>query len=109
LNRARSLAAALVVALCALVVPVAQVAPAGIASQNVFATPVTSIQDDSFFNRKALDVVSNGEGDTIAVWIEEHPKVPGPGTECQAMYAFRNPGQSFSCAREKHRRAGEAG
>jgi hypothetical protein len=88
-----TLAAAL--SLLALAAPIARATPTWLPPQNVFSTPVTSIQDDQFFNRKALDVVSDGEGDAVAVWIEEHPKNPGPGTECQAMFAFRNPGQSF--------------
>lgn len=73
----------------------AHAASTWLAPQNVFSTPVTSIQSDSFFNRKSLDVVSDDEGDAVAVWIESHPKVPGPGTECQAMYALRGPGQGF--------------
>jgi hypothetical protein len=50
---------------------------------------VTSIGQDTFFNRKSLDVVSDGEGDAVAVWIQQQ------GTVCQAMYAFHNPGQGF--------------
>jgi hypothetical protein len=88
-----TLAAALLLIACA--APAADATPTWLAPHNVFSTPVTSIQDDTFSNRKALDVVSDSEGDAVAVWIEEHPKNPGPGTECQAMYAFRNPGQSF--------------
>lgn len=79
----------------AITAPAAGAAPAWLAPQAVFSTPVTSIPEDDFFNHRAVDVVSDGEGDVLAVWIEEHPKNPGPGTECQAMYAFRNPGQSF--------------
>lgn len=89
----RVTSAAVVVA-CAIAGP-ARAAPTWLAPQNIFSTPVTSIQNDPFFNRNALDVVSDGEGDAVAVWIEAHPESPGPGTECQAMYAFRNPGQSF--------------
>jgi len=65
-------------------------------SQAVFATPVTSIQSDPFFNRKALQVASDSAGNSIAVWIEQHPKIPGPGTECQAMWAIRPAGGSFT-------------
>ena len=63
----------------------ARAAPTWLSPQNVFSPPVTSIQDDPFFNRKALDVVTDSGGNSVAVWIEQHPKVPGPGTECRAM------------------------
>jgi hypothetical protein len=64
--------------------------------QNVFSTPVMAIQSDPFFNRKALQVASDTAGNSIAVWIEQHAKVPGPGTECQAMWAIRPAGGSFA-------------
>jgi hypothetical protein len=73
----------------------AQAAPTWLTPQGVFSTPVTKIQDDSFFNRKALDVASDAAGDSIVAWVEEHPKSPGPGTECQAMTAVRPAGGSF--------------
>jgi hypothetical protein len=79
----------------AIAAPAAEATPTWLAPQKVFSTPVTSVPQDEFFNHRAVDVVSDGEGDVLAVWIEEHPKNPGPGTECRAMYAFRNPGQSF--------------
>jgi PKD domain len=75
--------------------PAAQAAPAWIAPQAVFSTPVTAIQSDPFFVRKSLDVASDSAGNSIAVWIEQHPKVPGPGTECQAIQASRPAGGSF--------------
>ena len=69
-------------------------AAAWLAPQNVFATPVTSIPTDPYFNRLALDVASDGSGNTVAAWIEEHSK-SGGGTECQAMVASRKAGGSF--------------
>jgi hypothetical protein len=90
-----AVAAALAAGLAALAAPAAQAA-AWIAPQAVFSTPVTSIQNDPFFNRKALDVASDSAGNSIAVWIEQRPKVPGPGTECQAMQAYRPAGGAFS-------------
>src|SRR5262249_38157922 len=69
----------------------ADAAPSWLPPQNVFSTPVTAIQNDPFFNRKALDVVSDGAGDAVAVWIQQTPG----GTACRAMYAVRTPGQGF--------------
>lgn len=73
----------------------ADAAPSWLAPQNVFSTPVNSIPKDTFFNRQAIDVATDAAGNSIAVWIEQHPKVPGPGVECQAMEAERPAGGSF--------------
>jgi len=87
--------AAIAIGFTALGAPPSQATPAWLAPQDVFSSPVTAIQNDPFFNRKALDVASDSAGDSIAAWVEQHPKVPGPGTECQAMWALRPAGGSF--------------
>ncbi len=75
--------------------PSALAAPTWLAPRSLISAPVTKIQSDPFFNRKSLDVGSDSAGNSIAVWVEENPKVPGPGAECRAMQATRPAGGSF--------------
>jgi hypothetical protein len=80
----------------ALAVAPAQAAPTWLSPQNLFSTPVTSILRDPYFNRQALQVGSDAAGNAVAVWVEQHPKTPGPGTECQAMWAARPAGGAWT-------------
>jgi len=62
----------------------ADAAPTWLSPQNLFPTAVTSIQQDPYFNRAALDVGTDAAGNSVAVWIQFND-----ATHCQAWWSAR--------------------
>jgi len=69
----------------------AHAAPTWLPPQNLLPAAVTSIQQDPYFNRAALDVGTDAAGDSVAAWIQFND-----ASHCQAWWSARPPAGGWS-------------